>query len=684
MECSTTAGGNPNLLSTRSHRTWLFCFRRVALFALATFLASCSDSNSPATDQTQHEFLQRNLLRTSTETCEVVSESLTLARHEFRQQCGQAPRDCDPLGNTWRCSSQIIGHAGPPSKILQCRSSGRTLSLAKANYASSCNLPRRDCDRVGSRWLCSSDKIGFNAPNQSAPPSLISFLEGLSVAEQWNELGLAGVRSGLARPTVTTHQMFILSAAMYDALAVYHPTATPYALSAQYRQPSAVHTAENKREALSHAAYQTLIKLFPRYEADTGHFRQHLRTLGYNTGKGSTGSASYIGHVASRAVFAARRNDGSNSENDYEEILSDYFPESYVPKNSPGAINQLNEHEAGFDPNRWQPLRVPTGLAVDGLHNPIVDELNINSFGDQEFLTPHWGAVDPFALASGNEFRPSPPPQLYSDAPYIDALGNESSNHEAYLRQVNQVLEESASLDDRKKIIAEFWADGPRTESPPGHWNQLAHGLILRDNLDMDQATRLFFALNGALLDAGIATWEAKRYYDFIRPASAIRFLFAGEIISAWGGPNVGTQPILGENWSPYQSLTFVTPPFPEYVSGHSTFSRAAAEVLMHFTGSDQFYDGVTVTAQDVNNDGLPDLLGEHIAPAGSFFIEPGPASDIILQWPTLRSAADEAGISRLFGGIHIQDGDLRGRALGEKVGVKAYNEALQYFNGTK
>lgn len=165
-------------------------------------------------------------------------------------------------------------------------------------------------------------------------------------------------------------------------------------------------------------------------------------------------------------------------------------------------------------------------------------------------------------------------------------------------------------------MIAEFWADGPRTESPPSHWNQLAHGVAERDGHTVDDDAKMYFALTGALLDAGIATWEAKRFYDYIRPASAIRDKYYGELVRAWGGPDQGTQEILGQNWRPYQNVTFVTPPFAEYVSGHSTFSASAAEVLTRFTGSPTFYDGETVTSQDVNFDGDPDLLGVVVAVA--------------------------------------------------------------------
>jgi hypothetical protein len=145
---------------------------------------------------------------------------------------------------------------------------------------------------------------------------------------------------------------------------------------------------------------------------------------------------------------------------------------------------------------------------------------------------------------------------------------------------------------------------------------------------------------------------EAKRVYDSVRPVSAIRFLFAGDKVCAWGGPGQGTTLVKGEEWQPY----LPTPPFAEYVSGHSTFSAAAAEVLRRFTGSDAFGASVTV-------------------PAGSSRVEPGstPATDVTLHWPTFSDAADQAGRSRRYGGIHFRDGDLVGRALGRLVGLRAW-----------
>lgn len=655
-----------------------------ALVSLLIALVISSFQTAPASDRS---------IRASGH-CEATAGTLSAARQAFRHACDATPRDCDPQGRGWTCSSGVIGAHAPPELVNSsistnsCTAEGNSLVRARVNFAMQCGVTVRDCDPVGKKWICSAERIGNASPVVTEEASSVvtaedsPLVDGLSVVAQWNELALAGVRDTGARPTITTWQLFMMSAAMYDALALYSEQSTPYATSSGYRRPAHEHTEANQQAAVSQAAYQMLVRLFPNYEKANGYFRHYLLSLGYRPVANSDDSPAGIGYKVAMAMLNSRSHDGSNYQNDFAPVTSAYYPHPYTPVNSPDPISEVGIFGSSFDPNKWQPLRVPNGTVLDDQEQAAVDNLNINSFGDQEFLTPHWGAVTPFALDYGSQFRPTPPPQFGSHAPYTDAKGLLSTNEEAYLRQIEEVIYYSSTLGDRKKVIAEFWADGPRTESPPGHWNQLAHGLIERDQLGLEASTHLFFALNGALLDAGIATWEAKRAYDYIRPASAIRWLMQGKTIHAWGGPNMGTQPIQGETWRPYQSITFVTPPFPEYVSGHSTFSRSSAEVLTLFSGSGLFYDGVTTTLQDVNNDGAKDFFGEHIAPAGSFFIEQGPAQPVVLRWNTFQDAADEAGISRLFGGIHIQDGDLRGRELGRKIGVNAYQHARRYIDG--
>jgi hypothetical protein len=167
-------------------------------------------------------------------------------------------------------------------------------------------------------------------------------------------------------------------------------------------------------------------------------------------------------------------------------------------------------------------------------------------------------------------------------------------------------------------------------------------------------------------MDAGILAWRIKRLYDYVRPISAIRFLFRGKRIEAWGGPLQGTQIIQGENWKPFMPTCFVTPAFSEFVSGHSTFSAAAAEVLKSYTGSD-FYGGLITV------------------PAGWSPIEPGltPSIPVTLTWASFSDAANEAGMSRRYGGIHFRDGDLMGREIGRQVGARAWQRAVAYFSGT-
>jgi hypothetical protein len=285
-----------------------------------------------------------------------------------------------------------------------------------------------------------------------------------------------------------------------------------------------------------------------------------------------------------------------------------------------------------FDPNHWQPLLFCNGT-VPG------------------YIGAHWGLVAPFALNSGSQFRPGPPPQY---------------PHGTYIAQAEKLIQINAHLDDRQKMIAEYWADGPHSELPPGHWHLFGQFVSHRDGFGLDDDVKLFFALGNAVFDAGIAVWECKRFYDSERPITAIRFLKQGKKIRAWGGPYQGSKIINGEDWIPYQPCTFITPPFAEYCSGHSAFSAAGAEILRSFTGSDAF--GASVTF-----------------PAGSSRVEPGavPATDLALFWATFSNAADEAGISRRYGGIHFEQSDLDSRVLGRKVGAQVWAKAQTYFNGT-
>ncbi|MEM7745551.1 MAG: vanadium-dependent haloperoxidase, partial [Pseudomonadota bacterium] len=387
-----------------------------------------------------------------------------------------------------------------------------------------------------------------------------------SIVAEWNEVMLEAIREGGAKPTATTYQLHLVTAAIYDAWAALDEDA--YGHYSEIETSLAASDA-NKSEAISYAAFRMLSTVLPGAQSK---FDDFMADLGLDTGVTSTdpSTAAGLGNLAAANVMAARSGDGSNFENDFADTTG------YVPVNDPEPGSDGAPGGDDFDPNAWQPLRVPNGTLTDANGVPIFDNNDPSTYDDQIALTPQWGSVTPFALASGDQFRPDAPPQLGDFNPYTDSDGNVTTGNQAYIDQVTEVLETSANLTTEEKVIAEFWADGPRTESPPGHWNQIAQDISLREGYGIDEDAKLFFAVNAAVFDAGIATWEAKYTYNYVRPQSAIRDLFFDEEVDAWGGPDLGTQTILGQEWRPYQNLTFVTPPFPEYVSGHSTFSMAA------------------------------------------------------------------------------------------------------------
>jgi hypothetical protein len=439
---------------------------------------------------------------------------------------------------------------------------------------------------------------------------------------EWNEVALEAVRRSTLGPPMVARALAIVHTCVYDAWAAYDPVAAGTQLGASLRQPRSERNASNEREAVSVAAYRALVDLFP---AQRALFDALMTRLGYDPHDTTTDSATPrgIGNLACAAVLAFRHRDRSNQLGDVNggAAYSDYT--GYLPVNTPSTV---------IDPNRWQPITFADGRTPG-------------------FLAPHWGMVVPFALPEGDALRPDPP------AAYPEA---------AYMHQATAILRISARLTDRQKMIAEYWADGPASELPPGHWNVLAQVVARRDRHSLDDNVKLFFALNNALFDASVAVWECKRFFDSVRPITAVRFLFSGQQIEAWGGPSQGRRMIDGKDWLPYQREAFVTPPFAEYVSGHSTFSAASAEILKRFTGSDHFRHRVVLAR-------------------GSSRIEPGltPRHPIVLQWPTFSAAANEAGLSRRYGGIHFRDGDLAGRALGRQVAAIVWHKAQQMFAGS-
>ncbi|HEV2990985.1 MAG TPA: phosphoesterase [Candidatus Angelobacter sp.] len=449
---------------------------------------------------------------------------------------------------------------------------------------------------------------------------------------RWNNALLQTIRYRHPGPTIVARALAVTHTCMYDAWTAYDPVAAASISNGQSKRPAHDRSQANKEKAISFAAYRCLTDLFP---AETPRYDAIMADFGFDPSDArmDSNTPSGVGNLAASAVLKFRHHDGSNQLGDlHPGAYSDYT--GYLPLNDPNHL---------FKIDRWQPLKTP-----------IPDGGLSGRFLVQKYLTPHWGLVVPFALTSGSQFRPAEGPPSFTQ------------NKEQFIDEARDLLRMSAQLTDEQKMIAEYWADGPASETPPGHWCLFGQFVSIRDRHTLDDDVKMFFVLTNAMLDASVAAWDAKRAFDSVRPVSAIHFLFATQPVQAWGGRFKGTQTIQGAEWQPYQpTVMAATPPFPEFVSGHSTFSAAAAEILKQFTGKDDFGDSVHFEI-------------------GASKIEPGltPRAQLTLGWPTFSAAADQAGLSRRLCGIHFTNGDLAGRAMGRKVATQVWNRASQLFEG--
>jgi Domain of unknown function (DUF6851)/Secretion system C-terminal sorting domain len=542
-----------------------------------------------------------------------------------------------------------------------------------------------------------------------------------------------------------------------------------------------------REEAISYAEYRLLKHRFRYSPGDTislPRFDSLMTALGYDTSFTSTdysnGSPAALGNYIAQNLINFGLQDGSNEAYDYGNL-------HYQPVNPPLDPTKYGNSTVA-DPNRWQPLTLGTFIDQSGNHIPI----HTPEFLGAEWgaVTPFaLTGEDRYTYTRGGYDY-----QVYNDPgppPYLDTLHPGGELTEAYkwafelvsawsshldptdgimwdispatignIQQFPQTLAEMRDFydfqrggdpglgrtmnprtgqpyqpqivprGDYARVLAEFWADGPNSETPPGHWFTILNyvndypgfakrfrgeGPVL-DDLEWD--VKAYFILGGAVHDAAIAAWGVKGWYDYIRPISAIRLMAdrgqstdpalphyspagvllvpglvelvqpgdplaglnnvnVGRIkVFAWRGHSYVINPstsvagvgwILAGNWWPYQRPTFVTPPFAGYVSGHSTFSRAAAEVLTLLTGDEYFPGG----------------MGEFHAPRNQYLVfEDGPSVDVTLQWATYRDAADQCALSRIWGGIHPPVDDMPGRLIGKEIGPAAFLLAEKYFLG--
>jgi hypothetical protein len=392
--------------------------------------------------------------------------------------------------------------------------------------------------------------VGLTAAPVGVAPARAA--TGDSVVLTWNQQVLDSTRETGTAATIAARALAVVHTASDDAWAAYDPVAVGTRLGAGLRQPAAERTLDNKNRAVSFAAYAALVDLFPARQAVYG---QQMADLGYAIDGSDASTAASVGTVAAQAVLDYRHHDGANQLGD-------------EPGGSPGVAysdytgyRPVNTWDRVKDPDRWQPLCIP-------LPPPGATECTGRI---QTFLTPFWARVEPFALTRPDQFRP-PGPYTY--------LGPDGRPSGKYVDQIDKMTQYSKQLDDFRKTTAEYWEDGRGTVTPPGHWNQFAQWVARRDADTIDEDARLFFALNGALLDASISAWDGKRTWDSIRPISAVRWLRRGQIIQAWGGP------YKGPSYIKYGGIHFEHGDKDARAAGASVGRNAWAKALTYFNGT--------------------------------------------------------------------------------------------------
>ncbi|NRA92334.1 MAG: T9SS type A sorting domain-containing protein [Psychroserpens sp.] len=545
---------------------------------------------------------------------------------------------------------------------------------------------------------------------------------------------------------------------------------------------------EARKEIMSYAMYRLLNHRFqnsPGVTEITQEIEDVFTALGYDPSFESVdfsgGSYAALGNYLASEMIAYGLQDNALEQFGYPN-------QYYVPQNPP-LILELYEDNTIIDPNKWQPLAFDTFIDQGGNIVPdntpaflspewgsvkpfclVPEDLDILNDGFDSYVyndpgppvyiqnSNEDGIDDPYkwnfalVVAWSAHLDPANPKdvdispgalgnfdlldfpetfQEYQDFYDFFQGGDSSTGHALNPATGLPYAPNVVKRADYARVLAEFWADGPDSETPPGHWFTILNYVSDHPDLekriagqgpvvsDLEWDVKSYLVLGGAMHDAAVNTWGIKGYYDYIRPISAVRYMAgkgqssdmslpnydphglplisglielvqpgeemagpndenAGKVkVYAWRGPDYINDPetdvagvdwILGERWWPYQRATFVTPPFAGYLSGHSTFSRAAAEVLTRLTG-DPFFPGGMGTFDMPQNDFL--------------FFEIGPSENLQLQWATYRDASDQTSLSRIWGGIHPPIDDIKGRIIGNKVGNEAFDLALDYFQGT-
>ncbi|MEZ4318584.1 MAG: hypothetical protein R3F61_13810 [Myxococcota bacterium] len=590
-------------------------------------------------------------------------------------------------------------------------------------------------------------------PTPTCPAAHVDPTPDRTIARRWNEQLLGAIRRDIPNPPVHARNLLHVSMAMYDAWAAYQDVAHPVEM---IEGPFLDATPEDRDIAISYAAYRVLAHRYEHAQnaaVSLDCFDGFMDVLGFDPSDTHTDGDDPIavGNRIGQGIVARFLDDGCNEANGYADTTGWQPTNPVLVVDRPGTPVD--------DPDVWQQLN----LALAETQNGIVLEDTV-----QPYIGPHWRNAETFAAVPdpttglyGGDPGPYPTvddPEMvdwvvqvirrtseldFEDGVTIDispgGLGgnplgtNDGTGHALNPATGQPYTPVLVPRGDFARVVAEMWADGPTSETPPGHWvkisNEVSDALEAADRIPFAEGepvdrlawdVGIYLTVTGATHDAAIAAWELKRDSLGPRPITLVRWMAQNgqrsepeapdyhpqglplvpgvieritEASSAPGERHFDLRWHVGElavwswpgepgdranqhtsfrwmralDWIPYQRRTFVTPAFPGFVSGHSTFSRAAAEALTAYTGSPWFPGG----------------LGQFCAPQDGYLVfENGPSVDTCLQWGTYYDAADQAGQSRLYGGIHIWPDDTRGRVIGSHIGLEAADRARTLVKG--
>ena len=600
-----------------------------------------------------------------------------------------------------------------------------------------------------------------------------------SIARKWCDLTIESIRSDFARPPVHARTLHHISAAMYDAWASYEDLAVGFIVDGDYiaSDPQAA-----KEEAISYAAYRLLrarfatapgaAELFPLYDTLMGE-------LGYDTNNSGTvgDSPAALGNRIAASYLFYGFNDGSNEFFDFENVF-------YEPVNEPLVV-ALPGNATLTDPVRWQPLTLDFFIDQSG---------NVVPGATPPFLAAEWGLVKGFSIVEDDitvferdgAFWPVAhdpgPPALFgtatngeykrgfehvaiwsshldpTDGVMIDispnAVGNATlpaspAEWETFYNvldggdsglgyAVNPVTgqpypQQIVPRGDYTRVLAEFWADGPDSELPPGHWFEILHSVNdalsdadLRIGGEGDPVDRLewdikaYFSLGGCMHDAAIAAWGIKGYYDYPRPVSIIRWLAENGQCTDPLRPNynesgIDLEPgqielITSVSSAPGERHAHLAGNIdeiavyawrgPDFISDPATDTAGVGWVLArawmpyqrptfvtpnfagYVSGHSCFSRAAAVLLHQLTGSPyFPGGLGEFVLPADDYLVfEDGPTVDITLQWVSYYDASDQCSLSRIWGGIHPRVDDIPGREVGAIIGPRAWAKATSYW----